>query len=464
MSGLFQGLEIGKQALLTHQLAMSTIGHNMANVSTPGYTRQRVQISSSQPLVTANYTLGNGVTAETIVHVRDLFLTGQYRRENKSLGEWTYREKALTQIETYFAEPNDEGLGGVLDKFWNSWSDLSNNPESMAARSSVVAQGRMLTNSFHSLDQRLEEMQASVDKDVVSRVDDINNLAKQIANLNRLIVSEELGNQTANDLRDQRDELVDELSGLADVTTAEKANGSVTVYISGLAIAENADTFELGTRVTPGATQSRHDIIWKGTKTAVKITGGELKALLDTRDTTIPEYRQRLDDLAASIVREVNAVHRNGTGLTGVSGLDFFNGAFTKAGTIQLDTGVENDANLIAASQSGEPGDNTIALAIADVRNQMVMFSGTATTAEFYTSLVGDVGVDTHEAETLKTNYDVLVRQIENSRESVQGVSLDEEMVDMVKMQNAYNAAARVITTMDEALQTVIQGMGVVGR
>lgn len=463
MSGLFQGLEIGKQALLTHQLSLSTIGHNIANVSTPGYTRQRVQTASAMPIQVGNYVVGNGVTAQTITQVRDLFLTTQYRRENKSLGEWTYQEKALTQIETFFAEPNSESLGDVINKFWNSWSDLSNNPESTAARSAVISQGRLLADSFHSLDSRFQEMQVSVDQDVAARVDEINSRGKEIANLNRLIISQELGGQKANDLRDQRDNLIDELSGIVDVTTAEKANGSVTVYISGLAVVENADTFELGTRMESGTTQARHEIIWKGTKTAVKITGGELKGLLNTRDTVIPAYRRKLDGLASSIVHQVNAVHRTGTGLTGVDGLDFFNDAFTSAGTIQLDTGM-SDPNLIAASGSGEPGDNTVALAMADLRNQAVMSSGTATMAEFYTALIGDVGVETHEAETLKGNFEVMVQQIENSRQSVQGVSLDEETANMMKMQQSYNAAARIITTMDEALSTIIQGMGVVGR
>lgn len=464
MSGLFQGLEIGKRALMTHQLTLSTMGHNVANVSTPGYTRQRVLISSAHPLVTANYTIGNGVTAETIVHVRDLFLTNQYRRENKSLGEWTYKETALTQIEAYFAEPNDKSLSDLLDQFWNSWSDLSNNPESTAARSSVISQAELLTNAFHTLDRSLTEMQASVDTEITGRVEQINSLGRQIANLNRLVVSEELNGQAANDLRDQRDLLIDELSGLVDVSTAEKSNGSTTVYISGLAIVENADTFELDTRVTAGAEQVRHEIIWKGTKTTVKITGGEVKGLIDVRDTTIPAYRARLDTLAGSIVRQINALHRTGTGLTGVSGMDFFNSAYTAAGTIQLETAVANDPNLIAASESGEPGDNVIALAIADIRNQTIMSSNTATISEFYTALIGDVGVDTNEAETLRGNYDVLVQQITNSREAVQGVSIDEEMADMLKAQNAYDAAARVITTIDEALETVIHGMGVVGR
>jgi len=464
MSGLFQGLEVGKRALLTHQLSMSTIGHNMANVGTEGYSRQKVRVASAMPLETANFIIGNGVSAQNIYHARDFFLTSQYRRENKSLGEWNYREKTLSQIETFFAEPNDKSLGDVLNQFWNSWMDLSNNPESNAARSAVISHGETMVNTFHSLDRQLQELQSTADTDVVNRVGEINQYAHQIANLNRIIVSEELGDQNANDLRDQRDLLIDQLSQLVDVTTAEKSNGSTAVYISGLAIVENADTFELGTIVDSTGTEIKHDIVWKGTQSIIKVNGGELKGLIDTRDKIVPEVRDKLDELAASLVTQVNAVHQTGSGLDGTGGLNFFNSAFTSAGTIQLETAIVNNPILIAASASGEPGDNVIALQIADLRTENVMSFGTTSITEYYNSMIGSLGVDSQEAQTFKGNYEVLVQQINQSRESVQGVSLDEEATELVKMQHAYNAAARVITVMDEALGTIIQGMGVVGR
>jgi flagellar hook-associated protein 1 FlgK len=463
MSGLFQGLEIGKRALLTHQLTMNTIGHNLANVNTPGYTRQRTMLTSAQPLETANYNLGNGVTVTSINQIRDLFLTSQYRRESKSLGEWEYREKTLGQIETFFAEPNDESLGDVLNKFWTSWLDLSNNPESSAARSAVASQADTLTNSFHSLNRQLNEMQASANMDVASRIEDINLISKQIANLNRLVVSEELGGQSANDLRDQRDYLVDNLSKLVDVTTREKANGSLAVYISGLAIVDNADTFQLDTVVDTTASQTKYDIVWKNTKTTVKITGGELKGLLDTRDKILPGYINKLDQLASAIVREVNQLHRDGTGLDGITGRNFFNGSFVSAANIRVEQNIADDPNQIAVSISGEPGDNANALAIADLRDMTTMSYGTTSITDFYNSMIGDIGIQSNEAQTFKGNFESLLNQIENSRQSVQGVSLDEEMAEMVRQQHAYEAAARLITYMDESLDTIIHGMGIVG-
>ncbi|MCK5127160.1 MAG: flagellar hook-associated protein FlgK [candidate division Zixibacteria bacterium] len=466
MSGLFQGLEIGKRALLTHQLAMSTIGHNMANVGTPGYTRQRVLVTSAMPIELANYNVGNGVTVKTVVHIRDLFLTGQYRRENKSLGEWTYKEKTLAQVETFFAEPFGEGVGNALNKFWDSWSSLaSGDADSSTPRNQIVSDATTLVNSFHSLNQQLTSLRDSTDQDVGSRVMQINQYAHQIANLNRIVASQELGGQKANDLRDQKDLLIDELSKLIDVTTTEQTNGTTSIYISGLSIVENDDTFELATRAVPSGNNSiSREIVWKNTKSSVKLTGGELKGLLDMRDNLIPGYKKRLDDMAATIVAEVNRVHRAGTDLNGNAGVDFFSNTGTTAETISINMSIANDSSLIAASLSGEIGDSSNALAIHDLRRMLLLDNGSATISEYFNSTVGMVGVDSNEAKTFKANYEVLMQQIELSRQSVQGVSLDEEMANLVKMQHAYNAAARVITVMDEALGTLIQGMGVVGR
>lgn len=466
MSGLFQGLEVGKRALLTHQLSLSTIGHNMANVGTAGYTRQRTRVSSATPIELANYNVGNGVTVQSIEHIRDLFLTSQYRRENKSLGEWNYKEKTLSQIESFFAEPSDNSLGDTMNKFWDSWSSLaSGDADSSTPRNQILSDATTMINSFHSLDNQLRQLLATTDHDVEMRVNEINLYTRQIANLNRLVASEELGGKHANDLRDQRDLLIDELSKLIDVTTREKSNGTTTVFISGLAVVENDDTFELGTNVVKSGTNSAiREIIWKDTKTKVKITGGETKGLLEMRDKIVPGYIERLDELAAAIVEEVNAVHRAGTDLHGNTGLNFFDPANTTAATISLDTQLANDSSRIAASLSGEIGDSSNALAIHDLRNMLIMDSGSATVSDSYNSLVGKVGVQTNEAMTYKANYETLMQQIEISRQSVQGVSLDEEMANLTKMQHAYNAAARVITVMDEALGTLIQGMGVVGR
>jgi flagellar hook-associated protein 1 FlgK len=464
MAGLFQALEIGKRALLTHQLSMTTIGHNVANVNTPGYTRQKTRVTAAQAIELAAFNIGNGVTVDEVYQVRDLFLTDRFRRENKSLGQWSFQEKMLTQIETFFAEPSEDSLGNILDQFWESWSALSNDPELQSARTAVISQSETLVNAFHSLDGQLRELHDAADKTLETQIGEINRITGQIADLNHLIVGEELGGQKANDLRDSRDYLIDELSKLVDVTTREEPSGSVNVYISGLAIVENADTFELGTKINSAGKQVKRDIIWKHTDTQIRITGGELKGILVARDEIIPDCLNQLDDLAATIVSEVNSLHRAGTDLNGMTGLNFFNSAYADAGTIRLETSIEDDPSKIAASLSGEPGDNANALAIHALRYELVMSDGKTNIAGFYNSMISSIGVSSNEAKTYKGNFEVMIQQIENSRQSVQGVSLDEEMAEMVRMEHAFNAAARLITFIDEALGDLIQGMGVVGR
>ncbi len=464
MGGLFQGLEIGKRALLTHQLSMTVIGHNLANVNTPGYARQKAYTTSAMPIEMANYNIGNGVTTSRISNIRDLFLTQQYRRENRSMGEWNFKEKALSQIEAFFGEPNENGLGHSLDNFWGSWLALSDDPQSEAARSAVISNTRSLVNSLHSLDRQVNDQLTATNADIRSRVDQINQYTSQIANLNRIIVSEELGGQRANDMRDQRDHLLDQLSSVVDLTTREEANGSLSVYISGLGVVEAADSFQLGTVVNSAGDNVKDDIVWKGTKSRIKITGGELKGLIDTRDEIIPKILDKLDQLAEALVTQVNSIHKNGFDLNGAAGLNFFDPNYTDAGNIRIVTGIESNPTLVAASQSGGEGDNSNALAIHDLRHSLTMSFGTTSISGFYNSMIGSIGVESHEAKVYKGNYEALIAQIDNSRQSVQGVSLDEEMAEMIKMQHAFNSAARIITFMDEALGTLINGMGVVGR
>jgi len=465
MSGLFSGLELGKRALTTHQLWLNTIGHNIANVNTPGYSRQRVITATSDPYEHAVGPVGTGIKAVNISHIRDLFLNQQYRQENELLGRWNTMDKTLTQIEAIFAEPSDDSLGGMINDFWDSWSDLANNPENSGRRNSLKEKTNVLTTGFHRIYSQLVDLKNNVDDEVALTIKNVNSLADEIALLNLQISRFELGDKNANDLRDKRDLLVDELSEYVNVNVIEKDNGLATVYIGSLAIVEGTSSFNLDTYKSGAGTATTNQIVWKGTTKSIKILDGKIKGALELRDNIIPEYLQALDDMAEALVTNVNALHQTGYGLNGTTtGLDFFNSTRISAADISLSGEIDNNINNIAASQSGEVGDNTNALAISDLRSSLMLSRNTSTISEFYQSLIGKIGVDTSKARNLKENYELLVGQLENSRQSVQGVSLDEEMAQMIKYQHAFDAAARIITTMDQALETVISGMGVVGR
>jgi len=464
MAGLFDGLELGKRALSTHQLWLNTIGHNVANANSPGYTRQRVNTTTTTPYESGFGPVGTGVTATDINQVRDLFLTQQYRQESQSLGQWTSMEKAMTQVESLFAEPNTESLSDQLDQFWNAWSELGNNPESSAARSGLVQQTKMMTNTFHRLYTQISDLRKSVDSEIDLAVQQVNQISSEVASLNQQIARTELGGDHANDLRDKRDLLIDNLAQLVNVNVAEQDNGTATVYIGSLAVVDGDASFAIGTYKAGGGAMAVSDIVWEGSTKEIKVESGQLKGLIEMRDNTIPDYLQSLDDLAGALIENVNNTHRSGYGLDGSTGIDFFDPNYTSAGDFKLSDSIENNNNRIAASTSGEVGDNTNALAISDLRNAKLLSRGSTTVSDFYSGLMGKVGIEAGTARSSKENYELLVTQTENSRQSIQGVSLDEEMTNMIKYQQAYDAAARVITVMDEALSTVIHGMGIVGR
>jgi len=464
MSGLFSGLELGKRALATHQLWLNTIGHNISNVNTPGYTRQRVSITTTYPQEHSAGMVGTGVTATDIRNIRDLFLNQQYRDESKSLGQWTSKEKMLTRIESIFTEPSTDSLGNLMEQFWTSWSELGNNPESIAARTALKEQANLLADGFHHRYEQLVELQDSIDIDVRLIVDKVNNYTDEIAALNKQISRMEFGEYSANDLRDRRDLLIDQLSQYIDVNTSEQINGATLVYVGAMMIVDDSDAIHIATRDRAGNGTVISDIVWEGTATAIKSLNGELKGLVETRDQSIPKYLNNLDELAKTLITQVNNIHQAGYDLNNTTGINFFDGSFLSAGNIRLSQDITNDVTKIAASVSGAVGDNSNAVAIADLRKSLFMTRGTATMEEYYNTMVGQIGIETNTATQMKENHTLMVEQLENSRQSVQGVSLDEEMAQMIKYQHAFDAAARVITTFDEALNTVVNKMGIVGR
>lgn len=466
MPGLFQGIEIGKRALMTHQYTLQTIGHNIANVNTPGYSRQRVGFSASLAQNTTIGMIGTGVAVDSITHIRDLFLGSQFRHENKSLGQWTYREKVLSQIESLFGEPNDNTVSAQLQEFWNAWDDLSRNPDAPEYRENLIAVTGELVNIVHGLATQLTRLQGSIDRDMQAQTDLINGLASQIAHLNNQVTREELGGTMANDLRDQRDRLIDDLSSLVDVTTQEDRQGAVTVYIGATYLVDHNYTRPVSTSLVNDNGSMRHEMVWDDNKLPITNLNGQIKGLNDSRDEIIPRHIENLNLLVKTIVEEVNAIHRSGYNMNGQTGIDFFDPNNLDAATFQISATLLVDLNNLSASGTldGLPGDNTVALAIRELQHGRLMSNGAATFSEYYNSMIGSLGVESREASSFKENYELVVHQIENSIQSVQSVSLDEEMTNMIKFQHAFNAAARVITTMDQALDTVINGMGIVGR
>ncbi len=462
MSGLFQGLELGKRALLTHQMSMQTVGHNIANVDTPGYRRQRVRVSTTTPTLNALHSIGTGITATRIEQARDLFLGEQFRSDNRKLGEWTYKEKTMAQIELLIGEPNDNGLAETMDNFWGSWQSLARGDA--GSREAIVQHANLLSSGLRDLSDQLRRLQEASDVEMVELTNQVNQLTGEIARLNHNIKRQELGGGPANDLRDGRDYLVDQLSNIIDVRTHETQQGDFIVYMGSMAVVDHDSSYDIGANLVSKNGRESHELVWKGTSIEIKNVSGQLKGVMDSRDEIVPRYLDKLDDMAAALVAEVNAIHRTGFGSDGSTGFDFFDPRGTTARSIQVSSDITFQVSRIASSLSGEPGDTLIAKAIGQLQDTRLLQNNTQTLSDYYVNMVGSLGIQSQEAQTMTRNYEVLVNQIENQRMAVEGVSLDEEMANMVKYQHAYDAAARVITTMDQALDTVITRMGVVGR
>jgi flagellar hook-associated protein 1 FlgK len=455
MIGLNAGLEIARKALSSYQLAMTVYGNNIANVDTPGYSRRTLLLGEGESLKIPAGRVGLGVDAITIRRMRDSFLDDAFRRQSTSLGMYESLEQTLAEVEMVFGEPGESGLSTALNEFWDSWQDLANQPESHTVRALVKDNAQALARVLHQMDRSLVNQVQALDTQVDAYVSEINSMAAAIADYNARIISGEASGHEATDLRDQRDLLVDELSSIVEVQVFQRNDGSLSVMMGSEALVERADYVRLST-----ASVSRGGIAVKEVRLGdisrdISPAGGELGGVLQSRDEIIPRYRDDLDEIARSVVEAVNTAHRGGYALDGTAGRDFFDPAGVTAATIDVSGLILNDVNLIAASSDGSVGNGDNALAIAGLRYAAVTADG-STVDDYYASVVGSLGVASASASESRKREELLVLEIEARRESVKGVSIDEEMTNLIAAQHAYEAAAKVVNIVDEMMDTVL--------
>ncbi|MFA5180121.1 MAG: flagellar hook-associated protein FlgK [Syntrophales bacterium] len=436
-------------ALNAQQAAVNITGNNIANVNTDGYSRQDVVISS-----TLNGTAANGK------RVYDAFLTNQISDANQDLGKCEAETKYLDNVEVIFDESEGSGLSEAMSDFWNGWQDLVNDPSDSSARSLLAAGADTLATAFNSIAADLAEIQAGIDDDIVVAVGNVNSILEQIADLNQRLVRADANGQDTGAYKDSIDSLVSELSSLVDVNTHKNDLGQTCIQLAdGKPLVEGGTAWSLATETN--ATKGLQDITWideGGIATVVTddISGGKLGGCLEVRDTLITVYQKQLDALAVSIMEAVNDLHTDGYDLEGKAGGTFFTG--TGAEDMAVTAAILADPSKIAAaSADGATGDGTIAASIAALADTLLLDSGTSTFSEYYNSLVGKIGA---AVETATTQYETLtdaVTALKNLRDSVSGVSLDEETTKLALYQNAYAAAAKVMTALDEMLKTMIE-------
>ncbi|GJL78858.1 MAG: flagellar hook-associated protein 1 [Nitrospinaceae bacterium] len=554
-SNIFSILNTAKLGLLSQQLAIEVTGNNIANVETDGYSRQDVILESNTPRSVAQGQLGTGVRVSGIERVFDQFLFQQILSEGDPTGDFKVRKDVFEQLEVLFNENQGRSLNSELSGFFGALQDLSSNPNGLPERAEVINRAQSVAAVFNTLGEGLFQIQRNIDAIIADEVAGINTLADEIGKLNKAIFANEPGEFSANDLRDQRDRLVTQLSEKIDITYVNESDGQISLTLKdGTPLVLKDVTFDLSTGLN-GNNKSFLDVFISNgaggtTNVTSAIQGGGLKGYLDMRDTEVAAIQGKLNRLAAGFVQEFNRVHQGGFGLDGSTGVNFFtpldptvftnvqntgsalvsvqnaspttvsvddyeitftgansfslnnlttgasSGTFTftpgstfnlaggfavnitgtaavgdrfkfsvsenAAKFVEVSNAVVSNSQKIAAGNS-TAGDGSNAGDLADLQSDLTFNSvtlqsgsGAFTFDEFYNALVSAIGIQSASAQAGVRQQEGVLLQLNNRRQSISGVSIDEELINLIQFQQAFNASARMISLVEELFDTLI--------
>lgn len=459
MAGLNHLFGISTSALATFQRALSVTGHNISNVNTPGYTRQQVTLTETEPQDSRPGQIGTGVQAAEIRRSVDTYLERQILTSHEQHGRFEASRNALLRVQPLFGDSDDQGIGAGLNQFFRAWQDVATNPSDPTARALLLSKASTLTSQFNQHATDLSAQRQAVDGQIGQTLTDINQLAARIANLNQSISRAEFSGQQANDLRDQRGQLINQLGELVDISTIDDGTGQLTVFVGRGQLLIDKERAHALTGVANASNAGLLDVQSAGAGGTVVlnsvIASGRLKGLLDVRDQTLPAIRANFDQLASTLVTQVNSLHQTGYGLDGSTGEAFFATGGTTAATMQV---ALTDSQKIAASSTaaGVPGNNGTALAIGDLQHSSLAALGNTTFQGYYSAAAGNFGATLQGAERDLSAQEMVQEQLDAHRAEISGVSLDEELVNLLKYQRAFQAASRLIVVADEMFQTLL--------
>lgn len=447
-------LSIARSALQTHQRSIDVTAHNIANANTPGYTRQRLVTVAETPLTTPDGTVGRGVRALGVFNSRDQFLDASFRNEQGRFSHADTLRSALQRVEGVFGEPSDSGIGAALDGLWSAFSDLAESPASAAVKVTTRAAAQTLVNRLHAADQRLGTEMVALRQQYGDTVARVNQLATEIADLNREIVARGGPLETAPDLTDMRDARIDELASLTAVRVLPRDHGAVAVLTGDAMLVDGAFAQQLEVRTLTGGGLAVGIV---GSTRNTVIGGGQLQALEELSTQGIPAVQAELDRLTAALVAAVNTAHTAGQNNAGTTGIPFFAPTGTTAGTIALSAEVLADPLNVVTGTTALAGDNSVALALAGLGSTGFGTLDGDTPGQFFSGVVAGLGVAIQDASQAADASEVITAGIEAQRQAVHGVSTDEEMVKLIQQQQAFSAAARLVVVADEMMQDVLR-------
>lgn len=466
--GTFMGINTALKGLLAQQAALDVTGHNLANLNTEGYSRQRADLKATTPYtvpamnMTTPGQIGTGVQVAGFERLRDQYIDMNMRAQLSSLGTSREQLATLQQIEGMFGEPGPFAVSSLVRNFFGTLDDVAAHPQDMAARQAFAQSGGALADGINQLAAQLADVRAQSDMKLNDTVTDVNSITSQISTLNASIRDAYQVGMQPNDLLDRRDQLMDKLAGTMNFTyTTAMPNREVTITMG------PTSPINLVDPAVPGGFVAITRADLDNAYTNGDLRSGAAYAHEDMYQTGVPYYQTRLDDLVSSIVTGMNAQHAAGFDLNGAAGSDLFLAGGTTAATMRFSTTVMADPRLIAAASTwaapGEPGNGNNANALLGLRTLDQGPPLGTTWEKFYNATVADVGMRTSVSKQSQVNQSALVEALNARRAEVSGVSVDEEMANMLKFQHAYNASARILTTMDDALDTLINRMGRVG-
>ncbi len=467
MRSTFFGLEIGYRGLVTHQAALDVTGNNISNASTPGYSRQRAEITSTEPFTYPAFNrsnaagqMGTGSQVSEILRIRDELIDAQIRRNTSSLGYWESSNNLLGQLESIVNEPDTESgnIRTAVDAFWSALEDFSKSPESMELRTPLLEAAITMTDFIKSDYNQFQLLREDTNQRIVNKVDELNRLAEEIAELNNQIGKITALGDNPNDLLDRRDQLVEEASKIVNISTTVDAQNRMSLTIQGIPLVNGITANKITTTPNPND-ESMVELRWQALNMKVDVRNGELKGLLEARDELIPEILKDLDNFAFTMINSINNLHRTGYGLDGSTDEDFFVGS--GACDIYVSSRInDGEAGLrrIAGSSTkdGLEGNNEIALAMAKLADLKLFINGSATMGDFMGTLISKIGSWAQEADLNTEHYTLLIENLDSKRESISGVSMEEETTNMLRFNQGFNAAAKIINMMDEMLDVIV--------
>jgi flagellar hook-associated protein 1 FlgK len=454
MAGLNTSLTIGIQALEASQAALNATSNNIANANTPGYTREVPQFSENAETLSGGEVVGGGVSLGGLQSVRDELLNLQIQQQTSQQSSADTQSASLQQIQTNFASTGAD-IASTLTAFSTSLAQLSASPSNTAVQQGVLESGQNLAESFNSTANGLTAAQSDADSQVTQTVAQVNTLTQQIAQLNGQLSQLPQSGQNGGTIQDQRDELVQQLSTLTGISVSQSSDGETITTANGSPLVMGSQSFTLQT--TTGSDGMQHVLDSAGNDITSSIQGGQLGGAIQMRDQVIPGFLNQLNTLASQFATAFNAAQAKGFDSNGNVGGNFFSVSSGTAGAAASLSVAITDPSQIAISSDGSAGSN------GNVANLSAALTGSLPSGQSvsngYANMVFQVGSDASNASSESTAIGQNLLQLTNQQSSISGVSIDEETTNLIRFQTAYEAAARIVSTIQQ-LSTVTLDMG----